>query len=451
MPMILTPDERSVSGTLIVPGWFVPTATEPPRRGTAVRISAGRVADIGPASELRERYVDDEVIEAPDSVLLPGFVNAHMHMYGTLAHGIPVDPVDSFWSFLSDYWWPKVEDRLDHFMIEAATDWVCMEMLRSGTTSFYDILEAPRSLPEALLVEKEAVEQWGLRGILSFEATERLSPENGLLGLDENVRLIEACRTSDSLVSGMMCFHTTFTCSQPFIEKAFALGQEHDVLVHAHVNEGVHEGQWCKEHNGKRTLEFYDSLGVLSPRFLASQCVQLSFRERELLAERGVRVTHMPLANCEVGGGIAPIPELLSAGVTVGLGSDGYINDFFEVMRGAALLHKARLLDPATMPAQKVLELATEGGAAALGLDGVGRLELGWQADLQLVELDLPTPVTEHNLFDQLVLWRNYTNVTDVMIAGTWRVRDREILGADLGRIRALAREQATRLWRTAK
>ena len=434
------------TGTLLVPEWLITSADEPPRRGVAARIVGAHIDAVDDHQRLRMLYPDDEVVSAPDCVLMPGFVNAHTHLYGTLAHGIPVDPVESFWSFLADYWWPKVEDRLDHTMIEAATDWVCAEMLQGGTTSFYDILEAPHAIPEALLVEKEIVERRGLRGVLSFEATERVSTANGTLGLMENVRLIEASRTS-SLVSGMMCFHTTFTCSGPFIQRAFALAGEHEVLVHAHCNEGVHEAEWCLRNVGLRTVEYYDSLGVLSPSFLASQCVQIADRERALLAERGVRVSHMPLANCEVGGGIAPIPELLTAGVTVGLGSDGYVNDFFEVMRAASLLHKARLLDPATMPAATVFRMATEGAARAIGLNRVGRVEPGWAADLQLVDVRFPTPVTAHNLFDQLVLWRNQSHVRDVMVAGRWQVRNSEVLGADVDTLRAHVQEQAARLW----
>ena len=163
--------------------------------------------------------------------------------------------------------------------------------------------------------------------------------------------------------------------------------------------------------------------------------------------ERDVRVSHMPLANCEVGGGIAPIPELADAGVTVGLGSDGYVNDFYEVMRGAFLVHKARLQDPGTMPAARVLGMATEGGARALGLERVGRLEVGWAADVQVVDARFPTPVGEHNLIEQLVLWRNATHVRDVLVAGRWRVRNHEVLDADLEGLQAETRAQASRLW----
>ncbi len=432
---------------LILADWLVTSAEQAPMPSAGVRVEAGVVTAVGSHETLTRDHPDDEVVVAAGRVLMPGFVNAHVHLYGVLAHGIPVDAApDGFWSFLDDYWWPKVEDVLDVDMIGVAADWVCAEMLRSGTTTFYDILEAPNALPDALLAEKQAAEQRGIRAVLSFEATERAGAAVAEAGLAENVNLIEACNGND-LVSGLMSYHTTFTCSSDYIRRAFELAAEHEVLCHAHCNEGVHEPDWCLEHHGKRTMEYYDDLGVAGPRFLASQCVQLSERERAIVAERGVKVTHMPLANCEVGGGIAPIPEMIDAGVTVGLGSDGYVNDFYEVMRGAFLLHKARLLDPGAMPATTVLGMATEGGARALGMDDVGRLDPGYRADLQLVEAGFPTPLNAHNLFEQLVLWRNHSHVRDVMVNGVWRVRNGEVLGADLGAMRAKVQEQAKRLW----
>ncbi|MGI9622881.1 MAG: amidohydrolase family protein [Acidimicrobiales bacterium] len=433
--------------TLVLPDWLVTSADVAPRQNWGLRVVDEIVVEVAPNSQLKAAHPGDDVVDAAGQVALPGFVNAHVHMYGVLAHGIPIETHPSgFWSFLEDFWWPQVEDALDAEMISAATAWACAEMVRSGITSFYDILEAPNAVPEVLLAEREVVAKSGLRGILSFEATERAGPEIAELGLAENTSFIEACR-NDRLISGLMCFHTTFTCSKDYIRRAFDLAAEYGVLTHAHCNEGVHEGEWCTENVGMRTLEYYEEMGVAGPGFLASQCVQLSDRELEIIAATDMKVTHMPLANCEVGGGIAPIPELIDAGVTVGLGSDGYVNDFYEVMRGAFLLHKARLLDPGVMPAAAVLHMATEGGAAALGLDGVGRLDVGCSADLQLVESSFPTPVREHNLLDQLVLWRNHGDVCDVMVAGEWRVRDREILGVDMEQLRARVGEQAERLW----
>ena len=436
---------------LILPSHLITTPRQLPKPDWGVRVLGGRIDAVGPNADLRAQFPDDDVIDASGHVLAPGFVNAHTHLYGVLAHGIPLAKAPSdFWAFLADFWWPLVEDALDHEMICAATDWGCVEMLRSGVTSFYDCLEAPFAIPDALFAQKEVVDRRGLRGILSFEATERVSKENGQVGLQENARFIDHCQSENGLVQSLMCFHTTFTCSADFIRQAFAMGDERGVLTHMHCNEGVHEPNYALEHFGKRTLEYYDELGVTGPHMLASQCVQLSERERAIIAERGIKVTHMPLSNCEVGGGIAPIPQQIEAGVTIGLGSDGYINDFFEVMRGTFLIHKANQLDPQVMPAHEVLYLATEGGAKSLGLEQVGRLKQGWAADLQIIDANFPTPVAEHNLYDQLVLWRNHTHVRDVMVAGRWRVRNGVVLNADLEAMRVRVHNAAARMWARA-
>lgn len=437
--------------TIVAAEWAVPEPGAAPVVGGAVRVEGRLITDVGTRSELTARHPSDPVVDG--GVLLPGFVNAHTHVYGVLAHGIPQTvPVTDFWSFLADYWWPRVEDALDPTMIVTATEWAVAEMLRTGTTTFYDILEAPNALSGVLVQQAGVVERLGARGILSFEATERAGEQIADAGLDENVAMIEHGQaTADRLVQGAMCFHTTFTCSESYVRRAVELSAAHGVFCHAHVNEGTHEADAAVERYGRRTLEVYDDWGVLSDRFLASQCVQLSERERALLADRGVRVSHMPLANCEVGGGIAPVPEMLASGVPIGLGSDGYLNDMFQVMRGAFLIHKGRLCDPQSMPAHTVLEMATAGGARALGLaDRVGRLRPGYQADLQLVGAAVPTPITEHNLYDQLVLWRSGADVTDVMVAGTWRVRGGDVLGVDVARLRARVQEQAVRLWANA-
>jgi len=437
--------------TLILPSWLISTPLQSPKPDWGVRVVGEKIETIAPNAKLRAQFPDDDVFEAPGHVLAPGFVNAHTHLYGVLAHGIPLNkaPAD-FWGFLADFWWPLVEDALDHEMISATTDWGCVDMLRSGITSFYDCLEAPHAIPDALFAQKEVVARRGLRAILSFEATERVSRANGQLGLEENARFIDSCHSEGGLVQGMMCFHTTFTCSAEFIQQAFALAAERGVLTHMHCNEGVHEPDYALKHFGLRTLEYYDKLGVTGPQMLASQCVQLSERERAIISERQIKVTHMPLSNCEVGGGIAPVPQMLDADITLGLGSDGYINDFFEVMRGAFLIHKANQLNPQLMPAAQVLYLATEGGARALGLEKVGRLEPGWAADLQLINATFPTPATSHNLYDQLVLWRNHTHVRDVMVAGQWRLRGGEVPDADLGSLRARIHENAQRMWAKA-
>jgi cytosine/adenosine deaminase-related metal-dependent hydrolase len=429
---------------LIRAGWLIADSQQPPQPDWAVLIDGEKIAAVGPYADLAAQHPAAVLKDATGCIAAPGFVNAHTHMYGVLAHGIPpATKVLDFWGFLQDYWWPQVEDALDHAMIAAATDHFCMEMLASGVTTFYDILEAPHALRGALNVEAEVVRRWGLRGILSFEATQRVSEANGQAGLDENADFIRESRAAGGLVSGLMCFHTTFTCDEKFIKRAFEMGEALDSLVHFHCAEGRYEPEFTLKRYGLRPLEYYDRIGVLGPRAMASQCVQISPAEIDLLAKRGAKVTSMPLSNCEVGGGFAPLPEMDAAGVTLGLGTDGYVNNMFALMRGAFLMHKARREDPSIMPADRVWHMATEGGAAALGLTGVGALRPGYAADITLIDADLPTPITAHNLREQVILWRDPVHVQAVMCAGKWLHAPE-----DPRTLRARTREQAARLWR---
>ena len=440
-----------MSELLILPDWLIESAEQAPRRNWGARICDDRVEEIGPNETLRTRYPQAACIRAEGQVLSPGFVNAHTHLYGVLAHGIPLAKAPAgFWPFLHDFWWPMVEDRIDLPMLRAAVDWQCAAMLRSGVTSFYDCLEAPFLLPGCLEVEAEIVQSHGLRAILSFEATQRVSRENGLAGLQENHDFTAGRQAEGGLVQGMQCFHTTFTCSAEFIQRAFALAAETGGLVHAHCSEGLFEPEQCLQRYGLRTFQYYDRLGVLSSNMLASQCVQVDANEIDLLAQRGVRVAHMPLSNCEVGGGIAPVPQMISAGVCLGLGSDSYIDDFFAIMRAAFLIHKAAQRDPGCMPAWQVYSMATEGGARALGLEKVGRIEPGWKADLQLIAADFPTPAAEWNLYDQLILYANPSQVRLVMVAGRILLQTGEVPVAYDPAARAHLWEQAARLWKKA-
>ncbi|MGD2207276.1 MAG: amidohydrolase family protein, partial [Anaerolineae bacterium] len=218
-----------MSVTLILGQMLWADTTQRPRADWGLAIEGGRVIAVGSHDELGVRFPDAPVVDATDCVITPALVNAHHHMYGVLAHGILLDQAPAgFWSFLEDFWWPRVEDALTADLIAAAAEWACLEMVRSGVTTFYDCLEAPCALPGVLEIEAEVVRRRGLRGVLSFEATERVSAENGELGLRENAAFIDACRAHGGLVSGMMCFHTTFTCEAEFIQRAFALATERE-------------------------------------------------------------------------------------------------------------------------------------------------------------------------------------------------------------------------------
>jgi len=437
--------ERIVRG-----GGLLVGVDEPLRFGWGVWIADGRVGEVGPNDELAARHAGAEILNAEELLLMPGLIDAHLHAYGRLAHGLVADdPPDGFYPFLADYWWPEVEDRLDEAMIEAAMQHACCQMIRSGVTGFCDVLEAPNAPAGVLDVEADVVHAAGLRAVLMTEASERISTARGEWLLEENAAFARAHR-DDTRVRGMLCLHTSFTCSESFVRRARGMMDDLSCDLHLHLSESPHEPETCRRRYGTRPVDWYDRMGLWGRDVLASQVVSVTDDELETLAGRGVRVAHMPLSNCEVGGGVAPVPGMIARGMRPGLGTDGYIGDLFEVMRGAFLIHKGVLQSPKAMPASAVLHMATDWGAAAIGLENVGRLDPGYSADLIGLDCRFDTPVTPRNALDQVVLFRGAGDVRLSIVAGDILLNDRRLLTMDEERARGVLAEQARRLWRGA-
>lgn len=412
-----------------------------------VRIVDNKIAEVGPNESLTVE-AGDVVEDAGKHVILPGFVNGHNHMYGFLSHGITLTgvKVTEFSSFLDDYWWPYIENRVTPEIAVTTAEMAAVEMIDSGVTSFVDILEGPYSIPGSLEAMRDVIDKAGLRGRLSFEACQRISEENGQLGLKENYDFIKA--HNGERVDGVMSIHTLFTCDEKFVKQAKEMADEAGAPMHMHLSESVFEPTWCAEHYGKKPVDIYKEWGCLDGNILASQCVQIDEEEIEAMAQAGARAISMPISNCEVGGGFAPISKMLDKGMIVGLGTDGYVNNFFEVMRGAFLMHKANQQDPGVMPATRVLDMATRQGAIAIGKPEVGTLEAGKLADVICVRIDTtPTPCNTSNLYDQLVLFRNPADVDHVMIDGSWVKKEGKLLTLDADDIKARMRETAAKFW----
>jgi 5-methylthioadenosine/S-adenosylhomocysteine deaminase len=418
------------------------------KKDWGVKVEGNAILAVGPNSTLNAE-AGDKVLDATDRLVAPGFVNGHVHMYNVFSRGITTDAlVTEFSSFLEDFWWPYIEDRIHHEQVEITTKWACVELIKSGTTSFLDVLEGPNSVPGALEIEKGIIEKAGLRARLCFEACQRVSEENAQIGLKENADFVRNNNKPGNLVQGLMSIHTLFTGDKDFVKQAAAMAKELDCDIHMHLSESVYEPNWTLDKYGKRPVEIYEELGYLAPNVVASQGVKLTDSELDTVAKRGARLVHMPLSNCEVGGGFAPVPGMLERGIKVGLGSDGFINSFFEVMRGAWLVHKAHHEDPQIMPAKDVYNMATALGAEAIGINNTGKLKEGYLADIITIKIDTPTPVNEHNVYDQLVLFRNPSDVVDVMIDGKFVMEDGKLLTLDEEAIKAELREASVKFWK---
>jgi len=412
-----------------------------------VWIKGDRVAGVGPNDVLLHAHPGVDIVDVRNLLLMPGFVNAHTHAYGLLAHGIPIHEAPAgFYAFLDKFWWPRVENRLDEAMIEAAMGLACHRMIQSGVTTFCDVLEAPNA-PEGILdTEANVVRRSGLRAVLMTEASERLGTAQGNRLLVENARFVREHR-QDERMRGMVCIHTSFTCSETFVKSAVRTREDVDCDLHLHLSESDYEPAACLENHGLRPVLWYEKLGLWNASVLASQVVSVDEEELQVLADRGVRAAHMPLSNCEVGGGVAPVPTMIDHGMCPGLGTDGYVGDPFEVMRAAFLIHKGVHRNPLAMPAQTVLSMATSWGATAVGWPHIGSIAPEMKADLIGIDIDFDTPLAPENALDQIVLYRNANHVKLTIVDGEILMKDGHVLTLDGDALRHHVHVQANRLW----
>lgn len=434
---------------LIIKSKYLISSSEDIYIDHALVIDGEKIVDIIPNTEVTEKYPNGEISDKSNSIIMPGFINAHMHQYGVLSRGIPANvEFKDFEGFLWDYWWPFIENRIGLKEVKTTTKTSAIELMESGVIGFCDTLEAPNTEEGTLIEQAKIIEELGMKAILSLESCERISLEKGLKCLDENSRLIKWSRENSELISGMMCTHTSFTCSRDFLELARKKSKELKAPWQFHLSESIYEVNHCLKNHNKIPVKYYDDLGLLDENVLASQCVKVNEEEIKILKEKNVKVVHMPLSNCEVGGGFAPIPQLLQEGIKVALGTDGYINDFFTVMKGAFLIHKASMEDASVMPASTVFKMATEYGANVLGWNDTGKLALGNKADFIVMNDNFKTPVTLDNIFDQIVVHGEKSAIDRLYINGKSVLEDGKVKNINKNEVYKEMRDVAEEFWR---
>jgi 5-methylthioadenosine/S-adenosylhomocysteine deaminase len=264
------------------------------------------------------------------------------------------------------------------------------------------------------------------------------SPHYGPLeqGFACTAKLIEAYR-DDPLITVAVEPHSPYLCSPELLQRAFELAGRHRLPMVIHLAETEAEIQDLRKRYGRTPVEHLEALGVLAPNVLACHCVQLSATDIQRLSRYGVKVSHNPESNMKLASGVAPVPDLLAAGVCVGLGTDGAASnndlDLFLEMDTAAKLHKAHRLDPTVLDAGTVLRMATSEGARALGLgECIGSLEPGKNADVILVDTHRPHLTPLYHPASQLVYAARGSDVTTVIINGRVVMENGRILTFDV-------------------
>ncbi len=394
-----------------------------------VRIEDNVIKAVGSMEELNksgqlsaEVPADFTVIEGDGKVAMPGLINTHTHAAMTLFRGYADDMPLMPW--LEEKIFPA-ESRLQAEDVFWGTMLANLEMLRFGTTFFADMYFFMDEVAKA-------VEISGMRACLS-RGLVGVAP-NGLESLEQGISFVKNWQgQAQGRITTRLGPHAPYTCPADYLQKVVAASDQLGVGLHMHLAETAGEVQQLIDAASLNPIQWMENLGAFERPVLAAHCVHVTPQDLEILARRAVGVAHNPESNMKLASGVAPVPQMLARGVTVGLGTDGAASnnnlDMFQEMRSAALLHKVITQDPTVLPAYQVLEMATAGGARCLGLDQeIGQLKPGYKADVILVDLNKPHLCPRHDLAAHLVYAALASDVHTVIVDGKILMQAGQIL-----------------------
>ncbi|ERH07140.1 MAG: cytosine deaminase related metal-dependent hydrolase [Halonotius sp. J07HN4] len=382
-----------------------------------------------------------ETLDATDSLVMPGLVNAHTHVAMTLLRGYADDkPLDSW---LQEDIWP-VEAELTPEDIRVGTELGLVEFITNGITGYAD---AYFEVGEIAAATADA----GLRANLSHSfITVGKDDEAARADAEQSLAVArEFDGAADGRITTALMPHSLTTASGEYIQRVLDDAREAGLPVHYHANETETEVEPIVDDHGVRPLEYADDIGILTDDDFLAHCVHVDETEIDLLAETGASVIHNPASNMKLASGIAPIQEMLDAGVTVGLGTDGAASnndlDLFDEIRDAAMLGKLARGDARDVAAADAVRMATEGSASAIGLP-VGEIEAGGVADIAVVDFDAAHLTPVHNYVSHLAYAVRGSDVRHTICDGEILMKDREVQTLDEVAIRERASEHAADL-----
>ncbi len=399
-------------------------------RDASVYVEDGRITHTGRETP----RTADRILDGEGMILLPGLINTHTHVPMVIFRGYADDMPLQEW--LSNKIW-KLEPNMTSEECYWAAMLGCLEMITSGTTTFNDMYFFVENVARA-------VQDAGLRAVLSSVIIEmapdpKLHKENA----DKVLQFLSGLR--NPLLTAAIAPHAPYSCSEETLLWAKERADKKHLLVHTHIAETKTEQADIENKRKMKVVEYLDEIGFLGPNVIGAHCVWLTRKEVGLLGESGTRAAHCPVSNMKLAvGGVAPLQEMLQSHVCVGLGTDGAASNntlsMFETMKFCALLHKHTRSDATVLPAQMALDLATIGGARALGMeDKIGSIEAGKRADMILVDTRSPNMTPIHGretIISDLVYSAGGANVDTTIVDGNVLMENRKLTVLDPGKIR---------------
>ena len=359
-----------------------------------LRIVDGQIAEVGTGSV--SPGPGERLIEGRRRTVFPGLINTHAHLFQSLLKGLGADRQLIDW--LSTVIAPSADELTEEDCYLGAL-LGCLEGVKSGTTTFVDFMypHPRRFLADAVI---RGFRQVGVRGILARGITDN-APEPSFqrkwiqptdVALRDCERLLR--EYSGQALLDIWMAPCTITLATPEAFRGVRdLADRQGGRITVHLSEVPYEVNWAHEHFGCSEMAYLSSTGFLGPDVLAVHCIKVTEQDIEIMAREGVCVSHNPVSNMYLAHGVAPVPQMIEAGITVALATDGAASnnnvDYIEDLKFASLLHKAHTENPTVIDANQVLDMATIRAAEAIGkADELGSLEVGKRADLFICDFD---------------------------------------------------------------
>ena len=380
---------------------------------------------VGRYERLPEKYADISdfrIIDASDCIVMPGLINCHTHLPMSMFRGLADDLPLEKW--LNEHIFPAEAKEVNPQSVEEWSFLSCKELLLSGTTTCCDGYFYESEVAKAVL--KSGIRAVLGQGVIDFPAPGVPDP---LKNIENAVDFVEKLSDKSSRIYPSIFCHSPYTCSKETLQKTKNAADAADIIFQIHVGEIKNEKNMIRENKGLSPVRYLNSIGVLDKKTLLVHCVWVDEKEIEIIKKSGASIVHCAESNMKLASGIAPVTKFLKAAIPTGLGTDGSASnnnlDLFTEMDMAAKLHKAAMSDPCVMKAEEVLEMATTGGAEALGLDKItGSLRVGKKADIIIIDTETPHLVPMYNPFSSLVYSAKGSDVRDVIVDGKILVSD---------------------------
>ncbi|MEJ7616692.1 MAG: amidohydrolase [Pyrinomonadaceae bacterium] len=404
----------------------------------AVAIRASRIVAIGPRAEIVSQFTAGQIINARGKVVIPGLINGHTHIPMTLFRGIADDLDLNEW--LTKYIFPAEAKNVTEDFVRAGTRLGLAEMIRGGTTTYCDMYY----FEDAIADETARAGVRGLLGetVIDFPAPDNKTHAEAMAFVEKFVKKWQG----HPLITPAIAPHAVYTVSAEHLTAASAFATRTGAPIVIHVAESRKEIEDLSKSQGVTTVTYLDRMNFFNNRVVAAHVIHPSEDEIAILSRRKVGVAHNPQSNMKIAAGVAPVPQLIAAGVAVGLGTDGAASNndlnMWEEMDEAAKLHKVTSGNPRAISAEQAFAMATIDGARALHMEReIGSLETGKRADVVIVGLDALHQTPLYNYYSHLVYATKAADVETVIVDGKILMRNRRLLTLNENTIKAEARQ----------